>query len=231
MRLVQFPMTVNLPRGIRLTAILGGYPPFAVVDIAKGELLLQQEVQGRWLIYSNFYYICTVTKSEILGAVMSETGMTQSRLADLSGVKQPSISQMVHGHIEMSDEMLDRLLSCMGYRLEVVRSPVRVDLDRSSLRRWQMHQRLAQSLSEETWPTWRPSVVHNLKELRTATRGEPHVSRLMRWDALVKSDDIRSIRRVMTGLDTYSIQMRDVSPMGGLLSEEERHDVLSKLHQ
>ena len=51
---------------------------------------------------------------------MLVTGTTQSQLSRFSGVHQPSISQFLSGRIAMSDEMLDRLLSCLGYRLEVV---------------------------------------------------------------------------------------------------------------
>ncbi len=49
---------------------------------------------------------------------------------------------------------------------------------------------------------------------------------LDRWSELISSGDIRGIRRVMTGLDTDSVQMREVSPFGGLLSEDERQRVL-----
>lgn len=165
-------------------------------------------------------------KPEILREVMDEVGMTQPRLSSLSGVKQPSLSQMLHGRVQMSDDMLDRLLSCMGYRLEVVRRPVPVKLDRSTRRRWLLHERLVQSLNVENWPTWRRVALQNLRELRSSTRGEPHVSNLDRWQSLVEVDDMRGIRRVMTGLDVDSIQMREVSPFGGLLPQKDRDEVL-----
>jgi len=155
--------------------------------------------------------------------------MTQSRLSELSGVKQPSISQMLHDRIEMSDEMLERLLSCMGYHLEVVRRPVRAELDRSTDRRWRMHRRLASRLSSETWKRWRPTVLRNLTEIRSSVRGEPHISNVQRWDELVQSNDLRGLRQVMIGLDTDSIEMREVSPLGGVLSDEERRAVLAEV--
>jgi len=67
---------------------------------------------------------------EILREVMSETGSTQSELSRMSGVKQPSISQYLSGRIEMSDNLLNRLLACMGYRVEVVRRPIKVEVGR-----------------------------------------------------------------------------------------------------
>jgi hypothetical protein len=39
-------------------------------------------------------------------------------------LRQPSISQILSGWTDLSDDQLDRLLSCMGYRLEVTRRPV-----------------------------------------------------------------------------------------------------------
>ncbi|NQW72043.1 MAG: helix-turn-helix transcriptional regulator [Actinobacteria bacterium] len=162
---------------------------------------------------------------------MSRTGVTQSRLSALSGVKQPSLSQMLHGRIVMSDDMLDRLLSCMGYRLEVVRRPVLVTLDRSGNRRWRMHQPLVSQLSSDSLRQWRPALTRNLERLRESTSGEPHMRNIDRWSALVSSDDVRGIRRVMTGLDTDSVEMREVSPFRGLLPEDERQRVLREVHR
>jgi hypothetical protein len=172
-----------------------------------------------------------VERPIILRDVMSGTGTTQSRLSVLSGVKQPSLSQMLHGRIDMSDDMLDRLLSCMGYRLEVVRRPVRVELDHSTERRWRMHQPLVSQLSPDSLRQWRPVLTRNLERLRTSTRGEPHMRNVDRWSELVSSDDVPGIRRVMTGLDTDSVQMREVSPFGGLLPENERQRVLTQVQR
>jgi plasmid maintenance system antidote protein VapI len=63
-------------------------------------------------------------RGDLLRQVMLETSTTQSMLSRISGVHQPSISQFLSGKVELSDEQLDRLLSCMGCRLEVVRRPV-----------------------------------------------------------------------------------------------------------
>ncbi len=153
---------------------------------------------------------------------MSETGTTQSELSRVSGVKQPSISQYLSGSTTMSDDMLDRLLSCMGYRLEVVRRPVKVELGRSGLRSWRLHRQLSTHLDPETLMTWTPTLLHNLERLRASTQGEPHLGNLQRWSLLITGRDLSGIRRVMTGVDTDSVQMREVSPMGGLLSQEER---------
>jgi transcriptional regulator with XRE-family HTH domain len=166
------------------------------------------------------------TRGEILREVMLETGITQSELSRVSGVRQPSISQYLSGRVHLSDDMLDRLLSCMGYRLEVVRRPVRHDLGRSPKRSWELHRRLSSHLTSETLSEWRPTILHNLKRLRGGTRGQPHLRNLDRWQRLIEDGDLSGLHRVMTGLDTDSVEMREVSPMRGLLTQAERSELL-----
>lgn len=177
--------------------------------------------------YSNSCYSSDVaTRGEILREVMLETGITQSELSRISGVRQPSISQYLSGRGHLSDDMLDRLLSCMGYRLEVVRRPLRQELGRSPKRSWELHRRLSSHLTSETLNEWRPVMLRNLTQLRQGTRGQPHLRNLDRWRHLIEDGDVPGLHRVMTGLDTDSIEMREVSPMRGLLSQTERSEVL-----
>ena len=166
------------------------------------------------------------SRDEVLREVMLETGTTQSELSRISGVRQPSISHYLSGRVQMSDDMLDRLLSCMGYRLEVVRRPVTRHLGRSPERSWKLHRRLCMHLTPKTLNEWRPTMLRNLQRLRESTRGQPHLRNLDRWQRLIQDGDLSGLRRVMTGRDTDSVQMREVSPMGGLLSQEERSEVL-----
>lgn len=167
-----------------------------------------------------------VNRRDLLREVMSETEVSQTELSRISGVRQPSISQFLSGRIEMSDEMLDRLISCLGYRLEVVRRPVRVELDRSHMRSWRLHRQLSSHLNRDVLDRWAPTIRQNVARLRQATQGEPHVSNLDRWESMVEQRDVPAIRRAMTGLDTDSVQMREVSPLGGLLPQSERSKVL-----
>ena len=165
-------------------------------------------------------------RGELLRQVMRTTRTTQSELSRLSGVHQPSISQFLSGKIDMSDEQIDRLLCCMGYRLEVLRRPVRPELTRSERRSWQLHRRISGHLTRSTLDEWRPQIRQNLKRLRGSVQGQPHLRNIDRWRSLVESGDVPMLHRVLTGLDRDSIEMREVSPLGGLLSTEERSEVL-----
>lgn len=158
---------------------------------------------------------------------MLETGTTQSRLSRLSGVRQPSISGFLSGRVDLSDEQVDRLLSCMGYRLEVVRRPVVPTLTRSERRSWQLHRRLSTLLDRDRLEDWRPTIERNLDRLNEQITGQPHERNLQRWRDLVEHRDLPGLHRVLTGLDRNSIEMREVSPMGGILTQEQRSEVLA----
>jgi transcriptional regulator with XRE-family HTH domain len=157
---------------------------------------------------------------------MAQTGITQSALSRFSGVRQPSISQYLSGRAELSDEQLARLLECMGYRLEIIRRPTRAEPTRAEHRSWLLHRQLSALLDPRTLSQWMPVIERNLRRLRAGTSGQPHERNLDRWDALVASGDVPGIRRVLTGLDRDAIEMREVSPLRGLLPEHDRLRIL-----
>lgn len=165
-------------------------------------------------------------RGDVLREVMRDTRTTQTDLSRLSGVRQPSISQFLSGKVDLSDEQLDRLLSCMGYRLEVTRRPVVPDLNRSEQRSWRLHCRLSIRLTPDGLEEWRPTIERNLERLRGRVTGQPHIRNLDRWSQLVEDGDVLGLHRVLTGLDRDSIEMREVSPMSGLLPESERQAIL-----
>jgi len=88
---------------------------------------------------------------------------------------------------------------------------------------------LSTHLSRSTLTQWRPTILANLKRLRGGVRGQPHIRNLDRWEALIYRGDVAGLRRVLTGLDREYIEMREVTPMSGLLSEEERAEALHEL--
>ena len=166
------------------------------------------------------------SRGDVLRHVMLETGTSQSELSRVSGVRQPSISQFLSGRVDFSDDMLDRLLSGMGYRLEVIRRPVKLELRRSERRSWRLHRRLSSHLDSATFEDWRPVMLGNVSRLLTSVKGQPHVRNLGRWRELIEKRDLSGLHQVLTGLDRDSIEMREVSPMSGLLSEQERSKIL-----
>jgi transcriptional regulator with XRE-family HTH domain len=167
-------------------------------------------------------------RSDLLREVMLSTGTTQSQLSRFSGVHQPSISQFLSGKVDLSDEQLDRLLSCMGYRLQVVRRPVEPELTRSERRSWRLHRQLSSRLTRNSLEQWHPQIERNLQRLRERVTGQPHLRNLDRWTALVQGRDVPGLHRVLTGLDRESIEMREVSPMSGILTQDQRARALAE---
>jgi hypothetical protein len=94
-------------------------------------------------------------------------------------------------------------------------------------RRWPrcLHRRLATHLSRSSLIGWRPTSERNLDQLRGSVNGEPHLRNLGRWQLLVGRGDVLKLQRILTGWDRDSIEMRSLT-MGGLLSPEERSEVL-----
>ncbi|HXO53371.1 MAG TPA: XRE family transcriptional regulator, partial [Mycobacterium sp.] len=64
---------------------------------------------------------------------------------------------------------------------------------------------------------------------REGVRGQPHIRNLDRWEVLVRDGDVAALHRILTGLDRDSIEMREVTPLSGLLSDEERTEVLQEV--
>lgn len=156
------------------------------------------------------------------------TGTTQMQLSRLSGVHQPSISQMLSGRVEVSEDMLGRLLGCMGRQLVVTCEAVDPALTRAERRSWLLHRRVASELTVEKLPVWLPVIEGNLERLRRGVSGQPHSENVERWTRLVAQGDLGRIKRVLTGVDRDSIEMREVSPFGGILSQEQRLQVLAR---
>jgi hypothetical protein len=70
-------------------------------------------------------------------------------------------------------------------------------------------------------------IERNLERLPERVTGQPHERNLNRWRSLVQDRDVPGLHRVLTGLDRDSIEMREVSPLGGLLTQEERSRALA----
>lgn len=172
--------------------------------------------------YNIYCYSCGMNRSDILRIGMERTETSQSELSRVTGVPQGRISNYVTGKLEPSEGMLDRLLGGLGVQVSVVIEPVQ--MERTKLRSWRLHRTILQKLSGGE-PEWE-RMDHNLERLRSVIQGQPHERNLDRWQRIVDTRNLREFRRVLTDLSTDGIEMREVSPMSGTLTEEERRQVL-----
>ena len=157
---------------------------------------------------------------------MRETGIKQSDLSMMSGVKQSNISRYLSGRKPLGEHVFDRLLSCMGFSSQVRIDVVRPELTRSERRSWLLHRQVSCTMSDERFESELPRLKRNLERVRERSQGEPHESNIREWDEILHSQDWLRLRRALTGMDRHSIEMREVSPMSGLLSDSERREVL-----
>lgn len=165
-------------------------------------------------------------QGELLRQVMLDTGTSQVELAALSGVHQPSLSKFLSGKVGLSDNKLAELLACMGHALEIRREARLVELVGSKRRSWLLHRAIARKLGVDGLAPWLPVIRENLRRLDVGVRGEPHRSNLRRWEVIIGDSDLRMLRCILTGVDQDAVEMREVSPLSGVLSDEERLDVL-----
>ncbi|TXH25667.1 MAG: hypothetical protein E6R06_08625 [Mycobacterium sp.] len=101
-----------------------------------------------------------------------------------------------------------------------------LDLTRSEQRSWLVHRRLAEHLTEMSLTDWGPVILDNIARLREGVRGQPHLRNLDCWQRIVESGDMAALRQALTGRSRHDIEMREVSPMGGLLPDSERREAL-----
>ena len=112
-------------------------------------------------------------------------------------MRQPSISGFLSGRVDLSDDQLERLLSCMGFRLEVVRRPVVPEFTRSERRSWQLHRRVSSLLNRDNIQEWRPTIERNVDRLGDQATGQPHERNVQRWRDLVDRGDLPGLHRVL----------------------------------
>ncbi|MBF6351153.1 hypothetical protein IU448_19350 [Nocardia flavorosea] len=90
-----------------------------------------------------------------------------------------------------------------------------------------MHRGLATHLTRPALESRRPRIDRNIQQLRNGVTGQPHLRNLDRWTSLLEERDLPGLHRVLTGLDRDSIEMREVSPLKGLLPHDERAELLA----
>lgn len=100
------------------------------------------------------------------------------------------------------------------------------DLTRSERRSLAVHRQLATHITPTSLTDWAPTILANIKRLRAGVYGQPHLANLDCWQRIVETHDLPALRRALTGLERHDIEMREVTPMGGLLPDEERREAL-----
>jgi plasmid maintenance system antidote protein VapI len=162
----------------------------------------------------------------LLREVMDNESVTQVQLARLSGIKQPNISAFLTGKRPLNDHTLRRLMNSLGYDVEVQLRTVQPELTHRERRSWLLHRAIAAKFDDMQLLNQFSSLKTRLGQVRDRVQGEPHASHVAEWASILDRRDVRALREVLTGLARSDIEMREVSPMSGLLSDEERLSII-----
>ncbi|MGI6797957.1 hypothetical protein [Gordonia sihwensis] len=91
-------------------------------------------------------------------------------------------------------------------------------------RRMVYHQRIVDRLPLLDW-----DVAHgNLARTRRAVQGELAVAAVNEWGSLLALRDTETIARILTENSDHADLMRVVSPFAGMLTDEERRQVITE---
>lgn len=152
------------------------------------------------------------------------SGLTQAALAQLAGTSQPTIAQYESGAKSPTLATLKKLAAALGLEMMVNFVPPMSREDRRSLA---YHRAIAQIL-KKAGP---PSIQHARKNLKKMWQAHPDARALLEeWSHWLELPTDTLIRRVLDpGL--MAREMRQVTPFAGLLSPQERVQILKKFRK
>lgn len=171
-----------------------------------------------------------MNRSDVLRRGMDATGTSQVELSRLSGLPPSKISRYVSGKLEPSEPTLDLLLSSLGLQVGFDVSPV--PMERTKRRSWLLHRQISRKLSvtgidDADWARMQ----RNLERVRSNTQGPVHERNLDRWQCIIGSGSLRDLQRALVDTSVDGIGMREVSPMTGFLTEDERLGILAGIRR
>lgn len=161
---------------------------------------------------------------------MDSTRTSQVELSRLTGLPPSKISRYVSGKLEPSEPTLELLLSGLGLQVGFDVSPV--PMERTKRRSWLLHRQISHKLGisgidDSGWDRMQ----RNLDRVRSNTQGSVHERNLDRWQRVIDSRSLRNLQRVLVDTSIEGVEMREVSPMTGFLTEAERLGVLAGIQR
>lgn len=106
---------------------------------------------------------------------------------------------------------------------------VDVELTRSERRSWVVLRQLATHLTLASLDDWRPTILAHIERLRTGVRGQPQIANLDHRQRIVETADVSALRRALTSVNRQEVEMREVTPVGSLLPDDERRRALRRV--
>jgi transcriptional regulator with XRE-family HTH domain len=153
-------------------------------------------------------------------------GLSQQALADASGTSQPTVAAYEAGRVIPSVPTLTRLLEACGYTIDVVTKPATPRWTRVEEKSLAVNRLIAARLLNDPVPTLHRAKT-NLTNLRSSDRG--HSKRLLdEWSNLLERP-VDQIVIAMLARTTHGIDLRQMTPFAGVLTDAERRKALSSV--
>lgn len=102
-------------------------------------------------------------------------------------------------------------------------------MNRNEVFSLRLHTVISLRLDKVTFEEWYPKIMENIDALSRNTQGEPHHRNINRWKSLFRQHDMEAIKGFMTGIDRDSIEMREVGPFLGIITTDERSQVVQSM--
>lgn len=159
-------------------------------------------------------------------------GVGVRELARRCGVAAPTVLGWERAEASESIQFgtLERALAAMGERLTVAGRPEHARAERLERREHrlglELHRTIAMKLIEHPEPVL-ASARERLSPMRESVQGGAKAW-VDRWESLIESRDLGGLVDVMLGTTQADIDLRSVSPFTGLLSADERRDVITR---
>jgi len=152
-------------------------------------------------------------------SLRTAAGWTQAQLADAGATSQPAIAAYETGRKSPTLRTLRRLAASAGLSAEISYHPRLTREDRRSL---VIHRAIARRLQHDPGPVLE-------RARRTLARmsevASPSSQPLREWSVLLDRP-IEALVPVLTDLSGWARELRHVTPFAGVLSAEERKEVL-----
>ena len=161
------------------------------------------------------------TIDEILTSLRSMSGLSGRELARRAGTTHSALVDYAKGRHDPGFSTLERIALAGGYDLVV---GLRPRLSGPEIRTLEMHRAIATKIESDPEGV-REIARHNLEVLRAADIAGNTEPYLDAWEDLINGPVVRLVS-VMTSTDQAARDLRQASPFAGVLSDEERLEVI-----
>ena len=159
-----------------------------------------------------------------LRQLRSQYGITQENLAEVGGTSQPTIAAYEAGKKSPTLETLQRLANSLGAEVSISFVPA---MTREDLRSLAYHQAIVERLKKDPKST----IAKARKNLLLMKAKNPSARKLFRqWDEWL-SFSLDNLISCCLDSSLLARDMRQVTPFAGLLSAQERLQVIKKFQE